>query len=120
MKGLGFYDKEFFVIKSDKENISESVTRILMTSPGERVGQPFFGVGLKRMLFDQVDQVTLEQLQKTIQDQIDMYEPRVVLTTNEVNLRPDENAIDIKLGFKMIDDLQENEDFISLSVDIVK
>ena len=116
MKGIGFYDNTFFLIKEEKDLISESIRRILMTGKGERVGRPFFGVGLKRRLFDQMDELTTENIEQDISNQIQTYEPRVNLTYNKVNVDYDNQQININLRFKIKSELEENE--LNISFDL--
>jgi len=116
MKGIGFYNLDFFEIKEGKDLISESIRRILMTGKGERVGRPFFGVGLKRRLFDQMDEITVENIEQDISSQIEIYEPRVNLTYNKVDINYDNQQIIINLRFKIKSEMEENE--LSLSFDL--
>lgn len=97
--GLAFYNKKFMVIKVDKELIAESITRIIMTNPGERVGQPYFGVGLRNMLFNQIDDDFTAHLETVIQDQCTQYEPRATITKVNVDNLPDENKVSVSLTF---------------------
>lgn len=118
MKGLGFYDSEFVRVKSDNDLFAESITRILMTSPGERVGQPFFGVGLKRALFDQIDEVSLQNLERIINEQIETYEPRVNLTKNHVETDTNNHKILIQLAYRIKGEPFEDERFIDFTFDL--
>jgi phage baseplate assembly protein W len=77
--GIGFYGKDWFSIKKDQELISESIIRILMTSPGERVMRPSFGVGMSRKLFKLVTPDMLQDLAVSIHSALRNYEPRVVI-----------------------------------------
>lgn len=115
MQGIGFYGQEFFIIKSDHDLIAESIKRILMTNPGERPGQPFFGVGLKERLFEQLDETLISDLKETISDQIATYEPRVDLLDLNVDPKYDENLIEIAIGFKIKGEQLEDERFVNLT-----
>ncbi len=112
-KGIGFYDKKFLLIKKDKELVAESITRIIMTNPGERVGQPFFGVGLRNVLFDQVDATTKSNLKKTIIDQCSTYEPRADITDVTFEELTDNNTIIVKLSFLMDGDTPKNVNILT-------
>jgi len=118
INGLAFYDKSFFVIKKDKDLVAESITRILMTNPGERVGQPYFGVGLRNMLFNQVDEETSSQLEDTIKNQILEYEPRADIVDVIVNESSEENTISVKLSFVMKGDPVENSNILTYKFEL--
>ncbi len=52
MKGLGIYNEDAPVLKSDLDLVEENISRILLTTPGERVNNPLFGCKLKNFIFD--------------------------------------------------------------------
>lgn len=76
-KGVGFYNKKWFSVKEDKDLITESIIRILLTSPGERVMRPGFGVGLNAQLFSLITADRLQDLAIDIHNAISNYESRV-------------------------------------------
>lgn len=79
MKGIAYYNQDFLVIKEDEELLKESITRILLTSPGERVNNPNFGCKLKEFLFD-FDVYILEDIKYEIRKAIERWEPRVTVS----------------------------------------
>lgn len=74
MKGIALYDFDFFKRKTDNDLIKESITRILLTSKGERVNNPEFGSNLQRFLFSHV---SFEEIEEDIETSISRWEPRV-------------------------------------------
>jgi len=116
--GLAFYNKDFLIIKREKELISESITRIIMTNPGERVGQPFFGVGLRRMLFNQITEEFLTSLEEIIRDQIAQYEPRVKIIDVKLLEKTDENKIAVELQFNMLDEEPDNTNILTFEFNL--
>lgn len=115
-KGISFYNEKFFVIKANNSLYSESITRIMMTSPGERVGQPFFGVGLRNFIFDQVDDTTIEQLDSRIREQIASYEPRVNL--DNLTITTQDNSMLIKLAFSPKGERVESPEILTFSLQL--
>jgi phage baseplate assembly protein W len=114
MKGIGFYGKDFFVVKSDYDLVSESITRILMTNPGERVGQPYFGTGLKDQIFEQLDSAMESIVSASIREQIGAYEPRVNITTLLLTPDTNNNTLAIKIGFVLLGDAIDDQRFINV------
>lgn len=107
MRGPGFYNKDFLVIKSDNDLIAESITRILMTTPGERVGRPNFGSGLRALLFESMDDIFVDDVKRIISTAVNNYEPRVNLTDIQVNAV--ENTLTARLIFETVGNpLDEN------------
>lgn len=77
MKGIGLYNLDFFKRKTDNDLIKESVTRILLTSKGERVNNPEFGSNLQRFLFSNA---SFHDIEEEIFNSIARWEPRVSIT----------------------------------------
>lgn len=86
MQGIGFYDTDFPVIKRDRDLIMENVRRVLLTIPGECVGNLEFGCRLREYVFE-FDNVLEEDLEQEIITAINRWEPRVVII--DVNLEKD-------------------------------
>ena len=106
MKGLSFYDEIFLTIKEDEEILKENITRILLTTPGERVNNPLFGSRLRNFLFD-LSVVMREEVESDIVSSILRWEPRVSIesiTTEEI---PSENTFVIHLECMNNDTLNE-------------
>ncbi len=84
--GVGFYASgnpsvgaPWFFIKTSSDLITESLTRILLTNPGQRVMQPGFGVGIQQEIFALITPDVLQDLAVTIHSQLATYEPRVAV-----------------------------------------
>ena len=59
------------------ENTQQNLKNILLTSPGERVMDPEFGVGLRNYLFENQSNALLGRLESAITDQVATYMPFV-------------------------------------------
>jgi uncharacterized protein len=117
MKGIGFYNSNFFVIKSDIELISESIIRILMTGEGERVGQPFFGCNLKSMLFEPDSEQDQNNIKERIQEQIALYETRVVILNVDISDSTESNEVKVvTISFRMTYETDADAKDLSLSI----
>jgi phage baseplate assembly protein W len=84
MRGPAIYNVISPVIKIDVDLITESVTRILLTVPGERVGNVTFGCKFKTFLFD-LDIVMREEMLSDISNAIAKFEPRI--TINNISIK---------------------------------
>lgn len=102
-KGVGFYGKEGFAIKQGKDLLYESIIRILMTSQGERVMKPNFGVGLNRSLFEVVTPDILQDLAITIHNAINSYEKRVEVVDVQTELGEAQDAVRIHVYMRNTD-----------------
>lgn len=70
---------------SGEEDIEESLRILLSTVPGERVLQPSYGCGLKRLVFEQVTESTITEIKDLIERAVLFFEPRISLALIEVD-----------------------------------
>jgi len=71
-----------------KEQVKSNLINLLLTEPGERVNEPNFGVGLKKLLFEQSPNI--EVLKEKINTQIEFYIPTINLS--DVSFTPSEDG----------------------------
>lgn len=69
--------------------IARSLRNLVLTSKGERLFNQNLGSGVKRLLFDNVDFLSADNIKTEIENVINNYEPRVRLI--EVIVNPDED-----------------------------
>jgi len=67
-------------------DIEESLRILLSTHPGERVLEPSFGCGLRRFLFERMDEQNLADLTEVITQSILFFEPRIHLEGIDADL----------------------------------
>lgn len=81
---LGIYKVENGVkYKYGKDDIIESIVRILFTLPGERVGNPTFGCSLRGLLFEP-EFIFLDEVTSVINKSISSFETRVYLKNIDI------------------------------------
>ena len=107
----------------DEELIKSDLIQLIMTEPGERVMMPFFGTGLRRMIFEPNDASVEAEARDAIIQAIDRWEPRIVV--HEVTVRngsgddrlnvPGDNIDGSSLTIHIAFSLKENlDDFAEL------
>ena len=84
--------------------IRQNFKNLILTSPGERIMIPDFGVGLKRILFENFSGRTKESIVSQIQKQVDLFMPFIVLEkigfqTNEDNNTLSSNELRISIQY---------------------
>ena len=73
------------IVWSDGEaNIRESITVVLKTEPGERVGVPDFGAGLGRFLFEPNNPATHARIEDAIVRALASWERRIEVESVEI------------------------------------
>lgn len=85
----------------NEEAINNSIDNILLTSPGERFFQPYFGTILPLIIFEQLDENTGEQIIDSIVEGIKRWEDRVTILEDqiELNVFQDTNSINIVIPY---------------------
>ncbi len=81
----------------DIEAIKNSIANALLTSPGEKILNPRFGVDLRRYIFEPIDEFTAEDIEEDIEDNLPTFEPRIELEKVEVEGLEDEQQYNIQL-----------------------
>jgi phage baseplate assembly protein W len=81
-----------------REQVKSNLINLLLTEKGERVNEPNFGVGLKKILFEQ--QLNREELEEKINFQINFYIPEIQLITAEVGEIDDDHRVYLTISYK--------------------
>ena len=75
----------FRTLKSFSTMVKQNFKMLLLTNPGERVGFPEYGVGMKRYLFENFSDNTYAAIDSRIREQVNRYMPFVHI--KEVNFQ---------------------------------
>lgn len=89
--------------KTAIEAIKQNFKMLLLTNPGERIMLPSFGIGLKRYLFENAENINKESIKYDISSQLKKYIPiiqlrEVIITDLENNeLEVSTNGLKIQI-----------------------
>jgi phage baseplate assembly protein W len=86
----------------DIEAIKNSVKNLIMTNFQERPFQPEIGSGVRGLLFELADPITMHDIEMAIGRTIENFEPRVVLQDVTINDDLDNNAYNVSITFQII------------------
>lgn len=92
-----------------QEAIKYNLINYFLTNPGERPGNPTFGGGLRRFIFEQISNNTIDFLQEDIQTKVKEEFPSVNLQNIEVLRDPDGNSITVSIFYYVEDTNIEDE-----------
>ena len=67
----------YIMIKDFQTLINQNLKMLILTSPGERVMDPEFGVGVRTYLFENFDSSIYINIERDIREQVKMYLPVV-------------------------------------------
>jgi phage baseplate assembly protein W len=96
--------QKYFSRQEDERLVKNDLLQLLLTIPGERVMRPSFGVNLRNVVFEQLDDVTIELLREDISTAVANFLPTINLLG--LNIRPDanNNAMVVSVAFNMVND----------------
>tara|TARA_Y100000593_G_scaffold54477_1_gene101826 strand:- start:830 stop:1249 length:420 start_codon:yes stop_codon:yes gene_type:complete len=94
-----------------KDQVKSNLLNVLLTDPGERVMEPTFGIGVKRLLFEQ--NINEDDLKSRINDQVNVYIPEIEIINLTTKFISDDHTLFIRLTYKFI--LDNSLDAIQLN-----
>ena len=92
----------FTMLKSFKRLAKQNLKMLLLTSPGERVMEPEFGVGMKQYLFENFTSTTYAAIDKRIKEQVAIYLPAIIINAIDYSaLNQDKNRLLVRIKFEI-------------------
>ena len=103
--GFGFPlngDAVFVPTYQTRDQIRANLINYLLTNKGERVFNPNFGADLRALLFENVNNFTLDTLQSTIESYIALTFPEISIKEVKFDPQPDDNTINFSLTYEIV------------------
>jgi phage baseplate assembly protein W len=98
---LPFGKKNPFILDyTTKDHAKSKLINVLLTSPGERLYQPLFGVGLKNRLFEQQTEESQEELRSIINTQVGIFVPEV--NVENIRFRIEDHILYVTINFVLV------------------
>ena len=92
----------FNMVTDIKGLIKQNLKMIILTSPGERVMKPKFGVGIKTFLFENFGIDTKARIESKIREQVRIYLPAVQIREINFGLTdPDNNHLGLQIRYSI-------------------
>jgi len=85
-----------------REQTKSNLINYLLTNRGERVFRPSFGADLRTLLFENILDLTTDELKERIQSDINLYFPQVIVAQIIFNNQPDNNSINFTLVYDIV------------------
>ena len=100
-------DGPYKLNKTIEEVMRQNLKMVLLTSPGERIFEPDFGVGLNSFLFEHITDSLLDKIAERIKDQVDTYLPNIRLNsidfvTSDENPRLSINQVQTSIEYSVL------------------
>jgi phage baseplate assembly protein W len=88
--------------KTVKDTIKQNLKMLLLTTPGERIMNPDFGVGIKAALFQQNTEDLRQRINDRIMSQVDKYMNYVrILNLQIINDETSENTLYLLIKYQI-------------------
>tara|TARA_Y100000361_G_scaffold123213_1_gene115770 strand:- start:4563 stop:4970 length:408 start_codon:yes stop_codon:yes gene_type:complete len=103
--GFGFPingDAVFVPTFTTREQTKANLLNYLLTNKGERVFKPNFGANLRNLLFENIVDASMDDLETRIQSDINFFFPNVVVQQLEFNNEPDKNEVNFTLTYEIV------------------
>lgn len=99
------------------QSINECLGILLRTRPGELFGDPAWGCNLISRVFQYNGLIVAELIKEDILDAVEKYEPRIIMTTNDITLVEDTNLLQIYLKYVIKETGEINEYNLEITPD---
>jgi phage baseplate assembly protein W len=90
----------------DTEAIKRSVVNLVLTSFFERPFQPEIGSGVRGLLFEPADPITMHSIEEAVNRTIENFEPRVRVLEITSDFQEDDNSYRLTLEFQILSSQQ--------------
>jgi phage baseplate assembly protein W len=87
---------------SGPENIENAIATIVSTAPGERPFRPLFGCQIWELIFDPINESTLQMMSMFVSEALEMWEPRITVTSVETEPGDDDGEVLIDISYTII------------------
>jgi len=92
-------------VLKNADAVKRAVRNLILTNFGERPYEPVYGGNVRAMLFENTDDPLLDALIRTrIETAIENFEPRAKVDRVLVDLKPDSNALVVKIRFMVFNE----------------
>ncbi len=106
---------DFAMTKTSLQQARHNLKNLLLTFPGERVGQPEFGSRLRALCFEQIDDELPVKLEEEVKQAVSTWLPYInIQEVNTLTEEQDQNKIHVEIKFSTTLNPQTTE---SITVD---
>jgi len=86
-----------------KDAIKNNLINYFLTNPGERVGNPTFGAGLRQYVFSQIESGNLDFIKEDIQQKLINNFPNVIVESINILQQPEYSTIIVQIKYSVRD-----------------
>ena len=91
---------DFAMTKNSLEQAQHNLKNLLLTYPGERVGQPDFGSRLRELCFEQIDDTLPERIEEEVRRAVSVWLPYInIIDVATLTEEGDKNKIFVRMKY---------------------
>ena len=90
------------IVKKDVDAVKQSIRNLILTNHYERPFHPEIGSNVTALLFEPMNPITANVLQRTIAEVIENFEPRARLVSVIASAQPDRHAYEVTISFYVV------------------
>ena len=91
---------DFSMTKNSLEQAQHNLKNLLLTYPGERVGQPEFGSRLRELCFEQIDDELPERIEEEVRRAVSVWLPYInIIDVATLTEEGDKNKIFVRMKY---------------------
>ena len=91
---------DFAMTKNSLQQAEHNLKNLLLTYPGERVGQPEFGSRLRELCFEQIDDTLPERIEEEVRKAVSVWLPYInIIDVATLTEEGDKNKIFVRIKY---------------------
>ena len=91
---------DFAMTKNSLQQAEHNLKNLLLTYPGERVGQPEFGSRLRELCFEQIDDTLPERIEEEVRRAVSVWLPYInIIEVATLTEEGDKNKIFVRMKY---------------------
>jgi len=98
-----------------KEAIKNNLINFFLTGRGERYLNPMFGTRLRNMLFENINEQKVQEIEMIVRDALNIYFPRIEPDEIKTGSDPDNNLVTFYMSYSIADTNIEDELLINIA-----
>ena len=102
------FNKNTTLVNSDNAAIMQNLSTLLLSAAGGMKDDPYFGVNLKRYMFDQNNYILRDILIDEIYTQIKVFMPQLQVERKQISLVQQDATVYVKIQALKLDDYTTN------------
>lgn len=92
----------FTTVYTTQEQLKYNIINYLLTDRGERVFAPNFGAGLRNLLFENITQESIQNIENTVRSGIEINFPNINITQLFITTDVNRHTVSINFSYEVI------------------